>query len=287
MLSNKEIMAKARESLAGKWGKGALFTFVFTVIIALVGIIFKLIDRKTGDSIALSIGTGFLQDLVSVFIITPFGIGPFYFFYKIAHKQPAEIGDMLIPFGGHKYWRNVLVTVMVTICTGIVTMICVIPMVVGLLMSFVNIDAVSLVTGSGDVLDYLDAIQANPSIIWILFAAATASLIVFAIITTIFGPVLENLYYLVGSNHKIGGFKAIRHAFRITKGNKKQYWGLFFRFTGWYLLCIVTFGIAYFWVCNYTSTSYAIFFQEAENKYMAQHPEDEIIINPDLKKQEE
>lgn len=299
MLTNAEITKKAREALQGRWVSSVGVVIVATIIQGLALIALELLSRSA-TGIASSIFVYLFRTAADFLLVTPFTLGLFHFICNTAYGYPAHMADLLQPFGGHKYWRNVMVLIMVDIAYSIVLTICAIPLLVCVLIAFSNTNFTQLLSNEFP-LELIDSIIEKPSIIFIPFGGITISLILFAIITTFFGPALDNLYYLLANNEKIGGFKGIRHAYRISRNNKAKYWGLFFRFTGWYMLTlipIVIFGILwqfvlpaemippaafafgfismaiYLVVMTYSKVSFALLYREMEIKYYNEHPED-------------
>ncbi|MEN9406244.1 MAG: hypothetical protein RLZ12_528 [Bacillota bacterium] len=67
--------------------------------------------------------------------------------------------------------------------------------------------------------------------------------------------------YLLIENTKLGVLEAITKSRRIMQGRKFDLFILDLSFIGWYLLCVPTLGLAYFWVWPYHQTSRALFYK--------------------------
>lgn len=70
------------------------------------------------------------------------------------------------------------------------------------------------------------------------------------------------LWDQIESDHYSGATNAITQSRKLMKGYKKKLFWLEFSFVGWWILVIVTFGLAAIYVIPYTTTSRAIFYQK-------------------------
>lgn len=75
------------------------------------------------------------------------------------------------------------------------------------------------------------------------------------------------VYFIIIDNPGIGAMDAIRLSKEMMRGYKWQYFCLGFRFLGWVLLSILTFGIALLWVGAYMQTSFAHFYEMVRRNY--------------------
>ena len=73
--------------------------------------------------------------------------------------------------------------------------------------------------------------------------------------------------YILKDNSELGVFEAITKSRRMMDGNKWRLFLLFLSFIGWYLLVIVTLGLAIFWVGPYLEVATACFYNEVKKKY--------------------
>ncbi len=72
-------------------------------------------------------------------------------------------------------------------------------------------------------------------------------------------------YYILADDKSIGALDAIRKSKEMMKGNKWKLFCLSFRFFGWIVLAILTFGIGFIWVAPYISVSIATFYDDIKN----------------------
>lgn len=79
-------------------------------------------------------------------------------------------------------------------------------------------------------------------------------------------------FFVLADNPTLSSSEARRRSIEIMKGNKFRYFCLNLSFFGWFLLCILTFGILYFWIFPYIFTAQAEFYRdiinESDNKQM-------------------
>lgn len=69
-------------------------------------------------------------------------------------------------------------------------------------------------------------------------------------------------FYILADNPDMTAGEALKESMRITKGHKGQLFVLGLSFIPWYLLGMITFGIAFIYVVPYISTTIANFYKE-------------------------
>ena len=69
-------------------------------------------------------------------------------------------------------------------------------------------------------------------------------------------------YFILAEDSSISASEAIRKSKKMMKGNKWKLVCLGFRFTGWFLLAMLSFGIGFLWVGPYMYVSYAQFYDD-------------------------
>ena len=88
-------------------------------------------------------------------------------------------------------------------------------------------------------------------------------------------------FFIIADNDSIGALEAIRKSKEMMKGNKWKLFCLWFRFSGWLILCILSLGIGFLWIMPYMGISFAKFYDDLKNSEFK--PNDESK----LKKEEE
>jgi len=69
-------------------------------------------------------------------------------------------------------------------------------------------------------------------------------------------------YFIIAEDSSISASEAITKSKKMMKGNKWKLSCLGFRFTGWFLLAMLSFGIGFLWVGPYTYVSLAKFYDD-------------------------
>ena len=69
-------------------------------------------------------------------------------------------------------------------------------------------------------------------------------------------------YFIIAEDSSISASEAITKSKKMMKGNKWKLSYLGFRFTGWFLLAMLSFGIGFLWVGPYMYVSYAKFYDD-------------------------
>ncbi|MDP7026818.1 MAG: DUF975 family protein [Candidatus Marinimicrobia bacterium] len=87
-------------------------------------------------------------------------------------------------------------------------------------------------------------------------------------------------WYILSEDENIGPLEAITKSKEMMVGNKWKLFCLYFRFTGWFILCIVTLGFAGLYVGPYLSQSCANFYNDLINDNLIEK------TDPDEKNQE-
>lgn len=69
---------------------------------------------------------------------------------------------------------------------------------------------------------------------------------------------------------------AIEKSMRMMEGHKMELFILDLTFIGWFLLCVVTFGLAYFWICPYYVTARIAFYEMLKAEQAEEEPATEM-----------
>ena len=76
-------------------------------------------------------------------------------------------------------------------------------------------------------------------------------------------------YFIIADNNSIGSLDAITKSKEMMRGNKWKLFCLGFRFFGWGLLSILTFGIGFLWLYPYMMVSFAQFYDDIKRQETA------------------
>jgi uncharacterized membrane protein len=69
-------------------------------------------------------------------------------------------------------------------------------------------------------------------------------------------------FYILRDDPEIGAAEAITRSRKMMDGYKGKLFGLYISFIGWGLLCVLSFGIGFLWLCPYISLSVANFYED-------------------------
>ena len=67
--------------------------------------------------------------------------------------------------------------------------------------------------------------------------------------------------YIYAENKEMGALQAIRESKKLMEGHKMDLFVLMLSFIGWYLLTLITFGIAYIYVGPYMQAAMVNFYK--------------------------
>ena len=70
---------------------------------------------------------------------------------------------------------------------------------------------------------------------------------------------------------ELSPLKCIKLSNEMMKGHKFDLFYLYLSFIGWGILCVLTLGIGLLWLIPYMETSFAAFYQDVKEQYLAQH----------------
>lgn len=269
MLTNKEITAKARESLRGKWLKAALLTLVF-IAATFIGIF--LIEKGFGLIMGESLSNEFfgtiLISVAELCLVFPMGIGYTCFFNRLVSGERALFSNLHRPYRT-KYWRNVVMMAIQYLAGFIAGVVAFIPVIIAVgIAALETVDPDNL--SAAQLME--ESLMSGDVLFPILIGSIIAVLIFSAFFFIIYPPAVI-CYYIASVTKKITAVGIIKQSFALLKGHKTQFWMLNLRITGWVILAGITFGIGFLWVAPYISTIFAVYYQEIKKQYALEHPE--------------
>jgi uncharacterized membrane protein len=98
----------------------------------------------------------------------------------------------------------------------------------------------------------------------LLFIVLWALLLIIPGIIALYSYALT--YYILVDNKEMGIQEAIQKSKEMMQGNKWKLACLEGRFIGWGLLCILSLGIGFLWLCPYMMISYAQFYDDIKEQ---------------------
>lgn len=73
-------------------------------------------------------------------------------------------------------------------------------------------------------------------------------------------------FFLLSENPQMDALDLLRKSKALMKGNRWKLFCLFWRFFGWFLLCILSMGIGFLWFMPYLQTSLARFYEDLKGE---------------------
>jgi len=72
-------------------------------------------------------------------------------------------------------------------------------------------------------------------------------------------------FFIIADDPAIAPMDALKKSKKMMYGNKWKLFCLYFRFFGWFLLCILTFGVGFLWLIPYMRVSFAKFYDDIKD----------------------
>jgi uncharacterized membrane protein len=227
MTDNARLMSVARASLSGCWQSAALVTALSALILMACHLL------------------PVFGSLAQLLLIGPLQLGlARYLLQTVRGGRPSTS----VLFSGFDQFGRALAVYLLSM----------------LLMALPMVLLVSVYWGVAAALGVPSGESAMHSI-----AAAVAFCAVFSIwlaLCTFIWIALGMSYFILVDAPQTGAVAALRQSRAMMRGNMRKFFALVCRFTGWFLLCLVTFGIASFWVYPYFAAASIHFYEEIRDR---------------------
>lgn len=236
-----QIRANARESLVGKWGKAALLTLSYIVIMFAINWVVDLL-------VAIPF-IGLIVAIAQLVISVPIAYGLVAVYIKLKRGEEVGYVDFLtIAFENiGKAWG---------VTWGVVLKL--LPLVIGLVVSIILL-SVSIVGAAGS------SIYGSASGIGsfgILGIIGFIGYIVCLILMIPKGFLYSLVYQILFDNPDMTGKQIAEESARLMMGHRWQLFWLQLTFIGWSFLAVFTFGIGYLWLVPYMMVAVVCFYEE-------------------------
>ena len=245
-----QIKAKARESLTGKWGKAALFTLTYSIIVFVINFICGLVP--------------IIGNIALLAISTPISYGFIVSFIKLKRGEEVEYTDFLTngfsSFG--KVWGvigNIILKMILPICLVVISIILLIFCGVAFSGAIVTNLSVSQTA-------FIDASTRLST--WVIVLAIVGFILYIAsIIYVIVKSFLYSLsFYILNDNPELSGKEIVNESERLMKGHRWNLVWLSITFIGWAILASIPFGIGMLWLIPYVAVATICFYEELAGK---------------------
>ncbi len=221
---NRELMAQARAVLKGRWGFAIGVCVLNTVLLM-------------GAQVIPLLGW-----LISLLVTGPLMVGLMGVFLRLGRQQEARVSGL---FDGFRQFGQ---AVGAYFLMALFTFLWTLP---GLGIAALGVG--SLVSqglrGGGGM-----------PVVGVTFLAIGLMLAMIA--TVIVQLRYFQTYFVLADESEVGPLQAIRRSIELMGGRKWKLFCLGWRFFGWAVLCVLTFGIGFFWLMPYMMASYARFYDD-------------------------
>lgn len=216
--SSSQLKALSREQLKGKYAVAVGATFLTTLISIVVSLLITVFAKT--DSTA-SIIIYYLISFIISLLTAVLGIGLVKFFLKLVQNETYQVSDIFWGFQNHPD-KVILITILLTL----IFFICLIP---GMGLLFVY-----AVTYSR-----------------IVFVLAMFTFIAGIVAMIIIGINYSQVGCIIADNSEYSVLEIMRLSRDMMKGQKGRFFYLQISFIGWYMLSLLSCGIALLWIEPY------------------------------------
>lgn len=263
MKSNTEYRKSALSSLKGRWTKAAIVSLIFLTIINLSSLVDFLAFQSTT--------TGFIESfnsLYTVFVILPAAFALIVVYLRMIRKPGTDIIRSFFTHFVSNYGRALLsMLLLAIICTCL-----------GIAGITVSIALASIPFSLLDIPFSWTSITELHSIYGLIQIFKSVNLLLYTVVIGFFFmltliPMLMYIYkiclfpFIIEDNPDVGIRDAYHQSKVMIKGRRMRLFLLDLSFIGWYLLSLLTLGIALLWVIPYQLTARAHFYNDLKEEY--------------------
>lgn len=244
MMTATSTRQKSRESLSGKWGKGALiilafvaFSFIITLIESflqfnpVVGLIVKILMFLVNLAVSFGLTISFIRLKRSE------NVGAFDFANNIVDNAKRGFGITI----------HTLLKMIIPILLFIVAMF---------------LTSYSLLTSVSGIIGYSTSSNSSP----LIGVIATILYLISMIWLVVKGMLYSLSYYIAYDHPEMTTKEAVNESARLMKGNRGNLFVLDLSFIGWAILATFTLGIGMFWLIPYMQVAQVCFYEEVSQK---------------------
>lgn len=241
---SSELRANAREALKGKWGKAALFTLCYVLIMFVVSFLLNLIP--------------FVGPIAQFVIATPISFGVLVTFMKLKRDEDVGYTDFLsIGFSNFgKVWGvfgNMILKMIIPIVLIVVFLIIFILGIGG------SLSGIVLLHNYGSSYGSISSGFGGLAVIGFIGYIAS---IIYAIVK---GYLYSLSYYILYDHPDMAGKEIVEMSESMMKGNRWSFFWLGLTFIGWAILSVFTLYIGLLWLVPYIMVSFVCFYEALSN----------------------
>lgn len=233
-MTSSQLRANARESLKGKWGKAALITLVYMIIVYVISFVLALIPV--------------VGSIASYAISIPLSYGLIVVFVKLKRGEEVSYVDFL-NFGFSKFGKvwgvfgNMILKLIVPVILVVVSVMVIVFGGAGAIVGAAFDTASATVGFSG--ITIIGLIGYIASLIYLVVKGYLYSL----------------SYFILNDNEEKTGKEIVEESEKLMRGNRWSYFWLGLTFIGWAILASFTFGIGMLWLMPYMQVAFIAFYE--------------------------
>lgn len=229
-----ETRKLAREALEGKWGKAALLTLVYTLIVYVVSFVLNLIPV--------------IGPIAQIVIEIPIAFGFVSTLIKLKRGEEVSYTGFLTD-GFNSFassWKVALWTLVKMLIPVIVFVVAIVVLIIGTGVTAVGaISSSSSAAGAGGAVAFISLIAMIAASIWLTIKSYSYKLV----------------YYLLFDNPTKDAKELVEESEKLMNGNRWRLFCLELSFIGWIILAGFTFGIGMLWLMPYMAIAQIIFYE--------------------------
>lgn len=251
-MTASEFRAQARKALAGKWGKVALTTLIYAILIIVLEFVLALIPV--------------VGPIILTVITLPLSYGMIVTYVKIKNGEETTYTEFFTN-GFNSFaraWKTSLWIFVKLLVPFLLVVVAYILVFVGAGMSLYSAMTVTS-----------DSISPTGSIISII---GTVLLVIAMVYMTVKYFLYALSYFVLNDRQDLLPKQAVEESARLMQGHRGQFFWLCLSFIGWMILSVIAFGLGYLWVLPYIVITQAFFYEYLAGK---KQNEPEIEINDD------
>ena len=229
-----ETRKLAREALAGKWGKAALLTLVYMLIVGVISFVLNLIP-----------GIGSIAYTV---VEIPIMFGFIATLMKLKRGEEVSYTEFLTD-GFNSFasaWKVTLWTIVKMLIPFIVLIVSIVVLGIGSGLTVAGAAASSYsAAGTGGAVIVISIIAMIVASIWLTIKSYSYQLV----------------YYLLFDNPTKDAKEIVEESEKLMNGNRWRLFCLELSFIGWIILSGFTFGIGMLWLLPYMTIAQIVFYE--------------------------
>lgn len=222
---NRDLMGRARASLAGQWVLAVGATLLYQLVTGGVQFV------------------PYVGALVILLVYGPMVAGWSMFFLQIARGESPQVGVL---FGGFKRFGTALGAYL--LITLLIILWC-LPLILPALFAALAVPLIDKTPALGVLLVPLLVLLGGLA----LFPVVRATLS------------YAQVFFILADHSEVGALESIRRSKEMMRGFKWKLFCLGWRFFGWGLLVLCTCGIGFLWLQPYMAVSNAHFYDDIRN----------------------